>query len=83
MKNIQDISRTSNGLVFFMLSLPLPLPVELGKFVAQIFTSKGYIFPNAKNTRKLMEYMGNPSSNLEKLILSPLERRLRIDTSKQ
>ncbi|MBW4471321.1 MAG: DUF2167 domain-containing protein [Stenomitos rutilans HA7619-LM2] len=40
-----------------------PKAVSLGDNLAQLKVPKGYLFANADDTRKLMTYLGNPTSN--------------------
>ena len=48
-----------------------PRTVDLGNNIAQIDLGEGYIFANAEDTRKLMDYYGNPPSNKEMGIIKP------------
>ena len=50
-----------------------PQTVDLGKNVAQINLEQNYLFANAEDTRKLMEYIGNPTSNNEVGLIAPNE----------
>ncbi len=50
-----------------------PQTVDLGKNVAQINLGENYLFANAEDTKKLMEYIGNPTSNKEVGLIAPNE----------
>ena len=49
-----------------------PATAELGD-VAEIELGEDYIFADAEDTRKLMEYLGNPPSDLEVGLVAPKE----------
>ena len=42
-----------------------PAVVDLGKNLAELSISENYIFAGAEDTKKIMEYMGNPRTNNE------------------
>lgn len=48
-----------------------PAVVDLGKNLAQLSMNEKYIFANAEDTKKIMEYMGNPLTNNEIGYLAP------------
>ncbi len=48
-----------------------PAVVELGKNLAKLSLSEGFIFAGAEDTKKIMEYMGNPLSNHEIGYIAP------------
>ena len=48
-----------------------PQTVDLGKNVAQIELGENYIFADADDTKKLMEHIGNPVSNMEIGLIAP------------
>ena len=48
-----------------------PTVVDLGKNLAQLSINEKYIFANSEDTKKLMEYMGNPLTNNEIGFLAP------------
>jgi uncharacterized membrane-anchored protein len=48
-----------------------PAVVDLGKNLAQLSINEKYIFAGAEDTKKIMEYMGNPISNNEIGYLAP------------
>ena len=48
-----------------------PSVVDLGKNLAQLSINEKYVFANSEDTKKLMEYMGNPLTNNEIGFLAP------------
>ncbi len=48
-----------------------PGTADVGKDLAQIEIGKEYVFANAEDARKLMEYFGNPPSNKEVGLVMP------------
>lgn len=50
-----------------------PAVVDLGKNLAEISIGDGYVFAGAEDTKKIMEYMGNPPTNNEIGYIAPLE----------
>ena len=48
-----------------------PAVVDLGKNLAELSISDEYIFAGAKDTQRIMEYMGNPLSNNEIGYIAP------------
>jgi uncharacterized membrane-anchored protein len=48
-----------------------PAVVDLGKNLAELSISEEYIFAGAEDTKKIMEYMGNPLSNHEIGYIAP------------
>ena len=48
-----------------------PATVDLGKNLAQLSIGEKYIFAGSEDTKKIMEYMGNPLSNNEIGYLAP------------
>jgi uncharacterized membrane-anchored protein len=48
-----------------------PAVVDLGKNLAQLSITEDYIFAGSEDTKKIMEYMGNPLTNNEIAYIAP------------
>jgi uncharacterized membrane-anchored protein len=51
--------------------VPGPSTVTLGDAIAEVGIGQGFVFANPADTRKIMEYMGNPSTKAEAGLIAP------------